>query len=256
MKIPVVAANWKMYKTPRECMDFVEKLRKKTLDREKATVILFVPYTSLFDMGSSLGNDSSIGLGAQNVYWEQEGAFTGEVSTGMLLACGAQWVIVGHSERRTLFGESDEDVRRKATAALKDGLSVIFCLGESLDERERGETGVVIERQVSSFLSGLGRDDLRNVIFAYEPIWAIGTGLNATPAQVAESHGLIRDVVEASIEGMGEALTVLYGGSVNHGNCRGLSEVREVDGFLIGSASLDVDQFASIVETITEVKSK
>mgnify|MGYP003322797919 CR=1 FL=1 len=254
MKKPVLAANWKMYKTIEQSVSFVEKLKKKPLDWDEVNIILCAPYTSLFEMGNSLRGDSFIGLGAQNLHWEQEGAFTGEISVEMLKACGVDWVIIGHSERRTLFSESNEDVCRKADAALQNGLSVIFCVGESLEERENGNTASVLQHQVTAFLSKLNEQLLRMVVFAYEPIWAIGTGLHATSDQIEESHRLIRRIIEKEFVGISEQVPILYGGSVNSGNCRELSEVSEVNGFLIGGASLDVHQFAEIATTITEVK--
>ena len=193
-------------------------------------------------------------LGAQNLYWEQEGAFTGEISIGMLKACGVEWVIIGHSERRILFGESNEDVCRKADAALQNGLSVIFCVGESLEERENGKTSRVLQRQMTALLSQLNEQQLRMVVIAYEPIWAIGTGLHATSDQIEESHRLIRGLIEKEFVGISREVSILYGGSVNSGNCKELSEVNEINGFLIGGASLDADQFAEIATTITEVK--
>ena len=193
-------------------------------------------------------------LGAQNLYWEQEGAFTGEISIGMLKDCGVEWVIIGHSERRILFGESNEDVCRKADAALQNGLSVIFCVGESLEERENGKTSRVLQRQMSALLSRLNEQLLRMVVIAYEPIWAIGTGLHATSDQIEESHRLIRGVIEKEFVGISGEVSILYGGSVNSGNCKELSEISEVNGFLIGGASLDAEQFAEIATTITEVK--
>ena len=251
---PVVAANWKMYKTIEESVNFVEKLKKKPLDWDEVHIILCAPYTSLFEMGNSLREDSFVNLGAQNLYWEQEGAFTGEISVGMLKACGVEWVIIGHSERRTLFGESDEDVCRKADSALQNGLSVIFCVGESLEERENGNTASVLQRQVMALLSRLNEQLLRMVVIAYEPIWAIGTGLHATSDQIEESHRLIRGIIEKEFVGISGEVSILYGGSVKYGNWRELSEVSEVNGFLIGGASLDADQFVEIATTITEVK--
>ena len=254
MKKPVVAANWKMYKTIEESVNFVEKLKKKPLDWDEVHIILCAPYTSLFEMGNSLRGGSFANLGAQNLYWEQEGAFTGEISVGMLKACGVEWVIIGHSERRMLFGESDEDVCRKADVVLQNGLSVIFCVGESLEERENGKTSRVLQRQVTALLSRLNKQLLRMVVIAYEPIWAIGTGLHATSDQIEESHRLIRGIIEKEFVGISGEVSILYGGSVNSGNCRELSEVSEVNGFLVGGASLDADQFAEIATTITEVK--
>ena len=251
---PFVAANWKMFKTPSESVEFVDRLKKKQLDWERVKIILCAPYTSLFEMGNFLRGDSFISLGAQNLYWEQEGAFTGEISVEMLKSCGVDWVIIGHSERRTLFSESNKDVCLKACAALQNGLSVIFCVGESLEARKNGNTASVLQRQVTALLSQLNERLLRMVVFAYEPIWAIGTGLYATSDQIEESHRLIRRIIEKEFIGISGEVPILYGGSVNSGNCRELSEISEVNGFLIGGASLDVHQFAEIANTITEVK--
>ena len=253
---PVIAANWKMFKTPSESVEFVDRLKKKQLDWERVKIILCAPYTSLFEMGNSLRGDGRIDLGAQNIHWESEGAFTGEISAGMLQACGVQWVIVGHSERRTLFGESDEGICQKVFAAIEEGLSVIFCVGESIQERDTGKTSVVLGEQLGALIARLSEDQLYRLVIAYEPIWAIGTGLNATAKQIAEAHQILRRLIEKAFPGASSQLVVQYGGSVNRGNCKELSEVSEVNGFLIGGASLDVDQFAEIVETITEVKNR
>ena len=254
MRKPTVSANWKMFKTPYESIDFVDKIKKKPLDGEIVNLILFAPYTSLFEMGNSINSGSQIYLGAQNLYWESEGAFTGEISVNMLQSCNVKWVIVGHSERRTLFNETDEIVCRKALFALKNSMSVTFCVGESLNERESNETESVLRRQLGSLLSLIDLDQLNRIIVAYEPIWAIGTGLTANVEQISQAHGILRDLVRESFGKVADQLTIQYGGSVNENNCEQLSEIGEVDGFLIGGASLDVDQFSNISETIARVK--
>ena len=205
-------------------------------------------------MGNSINSGSQIYLGAQNLYWESEGAFTGEISVNMLQACNVKWVIVGHSERRTLFNETDEIVCRKALFALKNSMSVTFCVGESLNERESNETESVLRRQLGSLLSRIDLDQLNRIIVAYEPIWAIGTGLTANVEQISQAHGILRDLVRESFGKVADQLTIQYGGSVNENNSEQLSEIGEVDGFLIGGASLDVDQFSNISETIARVK--
>ncbi len=254
MRKPTVSANWKMFKTPHESIDFVDKLKKKPLDGEIVNLILFAPYTSLFEMGNSINSGFQIYLGAQNLYWESEGAFTGEISVNMLQACNVKWVIVGHSERRTLFNETDEIVCRKALFALKNGMSITFCVGESLNERESNETESVLRRQLGSLLSRIDLNQLNRTIVAYEPIWAIGTGLTANVEQISQAHGILRDQLRESFGEVADKLTIQYGGSVNENNCEQLSEISEVDGFLIGGASLDVDQFSNISETIGKVK--
>ncbi|MBH31824.1 MAG: triose-phosphate isomerase [Candidatus Marinimicrobia bacterium] len=253
---PVVVANWKMFKTPSESVEFVDRLKNKILDWERVKIILCAPYTSLFEMGNSLMGDGRIDLGAQNIHWESEGAFTGEISAAMLQACGVEWVIVGHSERRVLFGESDEDVCRKVMTAIEEGLSVIFCVGETIQERKAGKTSLVLGEQLGTLLAKLTEDQLRKLLIAYEPIWAIGTGLNATSEQIAETHHILRRIIEKTFPSAASQVAIQYGGSVNQGNCKELSEVSEVNGFLIGGASLDVDQFGEIVKTITEVKNR
>ncbi|MBF89898.1 MAG: triose-phosphate isomerase [Candidatus Marinimicrobia bacterium] len=254
MRRPTVSANWKMFKTPNESVEFVEKLKKKPLDREMLNLILFAPYTSLFEMGNYIKSENHVCIGAQNLYWESEGAFTGEISANMIKACNTTWVIVGHSERRTLFNESDEIVCRKAIFALKNNLSVTFCVGESLNERESGQTELVLRRQLGSLLSLIDSNQLKRIIIAYEPIWAIGTGLTANVQQISQAHEILRGLVNELFGKASDSLTIQYGGSVNEKNCRQLSEIDEVDGFLIGGASLDVNQFFKISETIAKVK--
>ena len=205
-------------------------------------------------MGNSINSGSQIYLGAQNLYWESEGAFTGEISVNMLQSCNVKWVIVGHSERRTLFNETDEIVCRKALFALKNSMSVTFCVGESLNERESNETESVLRRQLGSLLSRIDLDQLNRIIVAYEPIWAIGTGLTANVEQISQAHGILRDLVRESFGKVADQLTIQYGGSVNENNSEQLSEIGEVDGFLIGGASRDVDKFSNISETIARVK--
>ena len=219
-------------------------------------IILCAPYTSLFEMGNFLLGDGYIDLGAQNIHCESQGAFTGEISAAMLKACGVEWVIVGHSERRTLFHESDEEVSQKVVKAMEEGLSVIFCVGESIHERETGKTSVVLGEQLGALLARLVEDQVQKLVIAYEPIWAIGTGLNATEEQIAEAHQILRDMMEKTFPGLANQVPIQYGGSVNRENCKELSEISVVNGFLIGGASLDVDQFGEIIEKVTEVKNR
>ena len=225
----LVAGNWKMFKGPAEAGAFCRDLRARELP-DGVDVVVCPPYVSLTEAVGVLA-DTEIGVFAQNVHWEREGAFTGEVSAPMLRELGVYGTIVGHSERRRWFGETDETVAKRARAALDAGLNVIACVGETEAEREAGETEAVLRRQVAV----LEADD--NLVIAYEPVWAIGTGNNATPEQANEAHELIRSLV---------GVPVLYGGSVKPDNARDLMEQGHVDGALVGGASLDVDSFLAI----------
>ena len=229
----LIAGNWKMNKTRSETAEFCSSLKRRVDGLAGSVDIsVFPPYTSLAAAVTGLA-DSEIAVGAQNVHWENEGAFTGEVSAPMLRELGVYAAIVGHSERRQYFGETDETVGRRAAAALEGGLFVIACVGESEDEREEGKTEEVLRRQVSV----LPEDD--RLVVAYEPVWAIGTGKTATPEQVWEGHGFIKGIID---------VPVLYGGSVTPGNCADLLILDTVDGALVGGASLDLDTFAAICE--------
>ena len=195
MRRPLIIGNWKMNKTASEAAAFIRDLRERLPASPNADVVLAPPFTALESARSALGPSSWISLGAQNVHWEQHGAFTGEVSAPMLRDLGCRYVIVGHSERRTLFGERDQDIQKKVRAALMHGLSPILCVGESLAEREAGRTESVVTAQLNGSLAGLTTQDLATVTIAYEPVWAIGTGRNATPAQAGEVHAHIRSRV-------------------------------------------------------------
>jgi triosephosphate isomerase len=205
------------------------------------------PFTALHAVRREL-EGSSIRLAAQNLYWEEKGAFTGEISPLMLKEVGCQYVIVGHSERRQFFGESDETVNRRIKAAAAQGLKVIFCIGETLTEREEGKTFTVIERQMEGGLKGLGEKELKNVTIAYEPVWAIGTGETATPEQAEEVHRFIREKVERIYSReVAEEIRIQYGGSVTPDNIKGLMSQPNVDGALVGGASLKAESFSKIV---------
>ena len=242
MRRPLIVGNWKMHKGVAETAAFLEGLLAAG-QPGGVEVVVCPPFTSLANAAMLL-TGSAVGLGAQNVHWEAQGAFTGEVAAPMLAELGVGWVIVGHSERRALFGESDASAVRRAACAQAHGLEVIFCVGETLAEREAGATFAVLERQIA----GLGALDPAHLVVAYEPVWAIGTGRNATTEQAQEAHSELRRRL-AGIFGAGaaERLRILYGGSLKPSNSAELLAQPDVDGGLIGGASLDVDSFCAIM---------
>ncbi len=243
---PVIAANWKMHKTPQEGYQFARQLTTKALNLTEVNFILAPSATSLWHLQSLL-KDTKIELCGQNMHFAESGAFTGEISTGMLLACGCQWVIIGHSERRHVFGEPDEDLRRKIPAALQAGLGVIHCIGERLEERESGQTVEVLRRQITNDLADLDDFPAERLLIAYEPVWAIGTGVVATPEQAAEAHASVREIICERFPDVDKAaIQILYGGSVKSGNTAELMKTPGIDGFLIGGASLDIDEYCRI----------
>jgi triosephosphate isomerase (TIM) len=247
MRIPFVAGNWKMFKTVQEAVVFVKELGRLVKDVTDVEIVVAPPYTALHAVAEAARN-MNIGVAGQNLYWEREGAFTGEVSPGMIKEAGAEYVIVGHSERRRLFGESDQSVNRKAMAALAAGLTPIVCIGETLEERERGETLAVLDRQIKEGLKDFTPAQVSDLVVAYEPVWAIGTGRNATAAQAEEAHAHIRGRLREWFGGeAADRSHVIYGGSVKPDNIRELITQPDVDGALVGGASLDVASFAEIV---------
>ena len=248
MRRPVIAGNWKLNKTVSEAIELVNSLKRELIDIQETEIIVCPVYTALSDL-SDLLVDSNISLGAQNVYWESSGAFTGEVSSAMLKDAGCKYVIIGHSERRKYFNESDQTVNKRIKAAQQSGLIPIFCVGETLEEREADKTIDVIKRQLTGGLEGLEKDALLNLIIAYEPVWAIGTGKTATPGQAQEVHGFIRSwLVENCSEEVAESLRILYGGSVKSANIKELMQQGDIDGALVGGASLDSSSFAELVK--------
>ena len=250
IKKPIVAANWKMYKTPQEGVDFISELSNLLLDKEKPTIIFCPPFTSLFYMNEMI-SDLDMSLGAQNVYFEKEGAFTGEISVNMLKSCSVQYVIIGHSERRYIFNESNKDTNRKIHTVLDNEIIPIFCVGEKLDDRESNNTRTILLEQLEEGLAGVNIDALDRIIIAYEPVWAIGTGVNALPNQVQESHEMIRDILmELYDNNLNIDIPILYGGSVIPDNSEELINAKGVDGFLIGGASLNLDTFSKIIEIV------
>jgi triosephosphate isomerase len=247
MRRPIIAGNWKMHKTVRESVDFARQLMIAYAESPDRRVIVAPPFTSIYTVAAVLMG-SVIHVAAQNLHDKQAGAFTGEISAGMLVDAGCEYVIVGHSERRTIFGEKDDVINRKLKAAISSGLKPIFCIGETLEEREAGRTFAVIERQIKEGLNNFTADDIKNIVIAYEPVWAIGTGRTATPEQAQEVHACIRTVM-GKIYGddLAGLLHVIYGGSVNPGTIGGLMAQTDIDGALVGGASLDVESFVKII---------
>lgn len=247
---PIIAANWKMNKTHLEAMHFVESLRNilDPADYERAEVVICPPFTALRTVQTAIeGAAMPAGLGAQNMYWAESGAFTGEISPGMLTKLGVTYVILGHSERRELFGETDEGVNRKVKAAFEHGLTPIMCVGETLAEREAGGTEGKVERQVRAGIAGLGKDAVATLVIAYEPIWAIGTGRNAYPEDAQATISFIRSVVSSVAGEVAQSVRIQYGGSVKGGNCGDFMCQPDIDGALVGGASLSAEEFARIV---------
>ena len=247
MRIPLVAGNWKMFKTVAEAVKFIKEFRAMVKDIEGVEIVVAPTFTALHAAAEAARN-SNVGISGQDLYWEREGAFTGEVSGAMVREAGAEYVIIGHSERRTLFGETDPHVNRKVVAAFANSLTPIVCIGDTLDQRERNETFSVLDRQIKQGLDSLTGEQLGQLVVAYEPVWAIGTGRNATPAQAAEVHGHIRSRLRQWFgQEAAELCHVIYGGSVKPDNIGDLISQPDVDGALVGGASLDVKSFFEIV---------
>ena len=245
---PLMAGNWKMYKTAPEAVELVNGLKKNLADVKDREALVCVPFTDLQAVAQVLKN-SNIAYGAQNMHWESKGAFTGEISPVMLKDAGCKYVIIGHSERRQYFGETDETVNKKMKAAFAAGIVPIVCIGETLQEREKNITLQVIEKQVKGGLVGLTPEQAGTVVIAYEPVWAIGTGKVATPQQAEEVHASIRKLY-GQLYGVdaAEAVRILYGGSMKPDNVSELMKQPDIDGGLIGGASLEVDSFTKIVK--------
>ena len=247
MRPPLIAGNWKMNGLAQEARDLAAALRKEVGDVRGPEILVCPPYLALATVREALAG-SSIRLGAQDVHWEAKGAFTGEVSIAMLKDVGCTAVILGHSERRHIMGETNEMVNRKLKAALAAGLQPIVCVGELLEERNMGDTRAVVERQLTKGLDGLSPDDTAKVVLAYEPVWAIGTGKTATPRQAEEVHHYLRKLVsQRAGESVAERIRILYGGSVTPENVKDLMAEEDVDGALVGGASLKADSFGKIV---------
>ena len=245
MRKPIIAGNWKMNKTPEEAAKLIGEL-KDVLAGAKCDVVVCVPYVDIVAAKDALAG-SGIGLGAQNMHFEPSGAYTGEISAAMLKELGVEYVILGHSERRQYFAETDETVNKKTKAALAAGFVPIVCVGESLAQRDAGETDALIAAQTVAALDGLSAADVEKTVIAYEPIWAIGTGRTATDEQANDAIRAIRDAVRGKFGAAADAMRIQYGGSMNAKNAAGLMAQGEIDGGLIGGASLKAEDFAVIV---------
>ena len=247
----VIAGNWKMNKTPAEATALINEMKPLVADAD-CEVVLCVPFVDL-SAALAAAEGSNIKIGAENCHWAESGAYTGEVSTGMLKEMGVEYVVIGHSERRTYFGETDQTVNLRTLAALKAGLKPIVCVGETLEQRELGYTETLLKFQTKMALTNVSADDLKNVIIAYEPVWAIGTGVTATDDQADEGNGFVRAAIaEAYGADVAETVTVQYGGSMNAGNADALVAKYHVDGGLIGGASLKAPDFAAIVKAASK----
>ena len=246
MRRLLIAGNWKMHKTVPEAIELVRELKELTADVDDRDILVCPPFTALYPVGREL-QGTNIALGGQNMFYEEQGAFTGEISPIMLKDVGCSYVILGHSERRHIFGETDELINRKVLSAAEHGLTPILCVGEKIEERESGETEKVVERQVKEGLRGFNPEN--EFVIAYEPVWAIGTGKTATPELAQEVHAFIREILsELFGKEKAEKTRILYGGSVKPENAKGLLEMPDIDGALVGGASLKADSFAKIVK--------
>jgi triosephosphate isomerase len=248
MRQPLIAGNWKMFKTVQEAVFYVKELRALVNSVRDVEIVIAPPFTAL-RAAAEAARDTNVGIAGQNLHWERDGAFTGEVSATMLRDAGAGYVIIGHSERRTLFGETDLSVNRKLAAALGAELTAIVCIGETLDQREANQTLDVLDRQVKAGLDNVTSAQIADLILAYEPVWAIGTGRNATPEQAQEAHAHIRTRLRQWFGAdAAERCHILYGGSVKPDNIASLIAQVDVDGALVGGASLDVRAFSDIIQ--------
>jgi triosephosphate isomerase (TIM) len=249
MRIPIVAGNWKMYKTVKEAYELASDLKRRLMDVNSVKVVLCPPFPSLVTVKNAIVG-SNLFLGAQNMHWEKEGAYTGEVSGKMLLTLGCEYVILGHSERRIYFGETNQMVNLKLKTALNEGLLPIVCVGEKLEEREAGKTEEVVKNHVLKAFEGINSAQAELVTIAYEPVWAIGTGKTATSKQAVEVHRYIRNLLlETYGANLSQKINILYGGSVKPENSEELLNEEEIDGALVGGASLNADSFEKIVRS-------
>lgn len=246
MRKKVIAGNWKMNKLPNEAIDFIDRLTPLVKDT-KNEVVVCVPYTDLF-YALLTAQGTNIKIGAQNMHFEEKGAYTGEVSAQMLKSIGVEYVIIGHSERRQYFNETDETVNKKVKTAFKHELKPIVCVGETLEQREAGKAEEIITNQTEKALEGLTDEQVQNTIIAYEPIWAIGTGKTATSEDANNAIKAIRDkICQIYGQNVGKSIIIQYGGSVKSANCKELFTTSDIDGGLVGGASLDLEEFAKII---------
>jgi triosephosphate isomerase (TIM) len=250
MRRHIIAGNWKMYKTVQQTASFFEKFNPLVNGVANCEIVIF-PVSVNIPAAVQATEGTAIRIGGQNLFWAREGAYTGEISGEMLRAAGATWVIVGHSERRQYFHETDTDVLKKTQAAIDEGLTPIVCVGERLDEHKAGKTGEVLIRQFAGGIAGLTEEQFERIVVAYEPVWAIGTGQTATPQIASEAHTLIRSEAEKRFgNDAAHRLRILYGGSVKPDNIEALIREPEIDGALVGGASLDPQSFATIVKAV------
>ena len=249
MRKKIIAANWKMNLTQGESERFVDSFLRDVGEIADIEVVIIPPFTAIAKVSEALGQAHNIKVGAQNMYWEKSGAFTGEISAPLLRDLFVRYVVLGHSERRTLFGETDEIVNRKVRAAHEGKLRPIVCIGETLDQRDKGNVEKILSIQLRGSLAGLKPKELQDSVIAYEPVWAIGTGRNATAQQAQEAHAFIRHILgQMSDETTAERVRIQYGGSVKPENARELMSQQDIDGALVGGASLDPRSFAQIVK--------
>ena len=247
-RTPLIAGNWKMYKTNAEAVETAGRLVELVADTSDVDIMIAPVFTAI-DPVSKVVKGSRVGLGAQNLHWEKEGAYTGEISADMLVSAGCQYVIIGHSERRQYFGETDETVNQKISAAITAKLIPVFCIGETEAERESGNTFSVLDKQVKDGLKEKVVEDLGSLVIAYEPVWAIGTGKTATSDQAQETHKYIRSLIADNFgTALADSVRILYGGSVKPANVAELMAMRDIDGALVGGASLDAESFSQIVK--------
>ncbi len=248
MRKPMIAGNWKMYNDINESIELVNGIKRELFEVENVDAVVIPPFVNLPEVAEMVIN-SNVASGAQNCFWENEGAFTGEIAPKMLKAIGCEYVVIGHSERRKYFGETDETVNKKVKAVIENGMIPIMCVGETLEERESEKTMEVVKTQVTGGLKGLSAEFIDKLVVAYEPVWAIGTGKTASPQQAQEVHAMIRGLlVELYDESLSEGKRILYGGSVKPDNVEELMKEKDIDGGLIGGASLKVDSFAALVK--------
>jgi triosephosphate isomerase len=247
LRRPLIAGNWKMYKTCDEAIQTARTLKTLTTGAAGVDIMIAPPFTALYPVAAEIAG-SNIGLGAQNMHWESQGAFTGEIAPAMLVSAGCRYVILGHSERRQYFGDTDRKINRKLKAAIDAGLTAVFCIGESEKEREAGITFSVLDKQVKNGLKGFDLDDLQTLIVAYEPVWAIGTGKTATREEAQEVHGHLRSLFQSTYgDAFAQGVRILYGGSVKPANIRELMSMPDIDGALVGGASLDPESFSQLI---------
>ncbi len=248
MRTKIIAGNWKMNKTNSEAAAFASDLKTKIDSIQKTEMVVCPPFTALAIVAETL-RGSRVKVGAQNLFWEPSGAFTGEISTAMIESTGCQYVIIGHSERRQYFGETNQTVNKKIKQTLTSRLIPIVCIGETLQQRQNGQTEQVVRTQMVEGLEGLAADQVQRLVIAYEPVWAIGTGVTATPEQAEEVHFYIRELLRKQYDGrIAEVIPILYGGSVKPDNIQDLISKPDIDGALIGGASLNVDGFVQMIK--------